>query len=69
MVHYHPRPKKANTAPENGQIKALYDNASHKMKISIALAAFHSLRRGEIASLKYGDIQGNTLYIHSDMVY
>lgn len=69
MVHLPSTPKKTRQAPENEQIKALYDNASDKMKIAIALAAFHSLRRGEIAALKYGDIDGNTLTIHSDIVW
>lgn len=55
-------------APENHQIAALYESASPKMKIAISLAAFHSLRRGEISALTYGDLKGNTLYVHSDMV-
>ncbi len=68
MIHLPSIAKKTRTAPENDHIQALYEMASPKMKIAIALAAFHSLRRGEIASLKYGDINGHTLYIHSDMV-
>lgn len=69
MVHLPSTVKKPKTSPESDQIELLYSHASKKMKIAIALAAFHSLRRGEIASLKFGDIKGNTLYIHSDMVY
>ena len=61
-------PKKAKYAPENEQIKALYDNANPVMKRAIMLAAFHSLRRGEICGLTYGDLKGNALLIHSDMV-
>lgn len=68
MVHLPSIPKKKKFAPENEQIKALLDNASPKMRIAICLAAFHSLRRGEISALKYKDLNGNTLYIHSDIV-
>ena len=69
MIHLPSTVKKPKTSPESEQIELLYSHASKKMKIAIALAAFHSLRRGEIAALKYGDIKGNTLFIHSDMVY
>lgn len=69
MIHLPSRAKKTKISPEHTQVEALYSNASKKMKIVIALAAFHSLRRGELAALKYGDIKGNTLTIHSDIVY
>lgn len=60
--------KKKAYAPENEQISLLYSTANHKMKICIALAARHSLRRGEIAGLKYKDLNGNVLYVHTDVV-
>lgn len=55
-------------APEMDDIARLYNAASRKMKIALNLAARHSLRRGEIAAIKYGDIDGNKLYVHSDIV-
>lgn len=61
-------PKKAKFAPENEQIKALFENANPVMKRAIMLAAFHSLRRGEICGLTYGDLKGNALLVHSDMI-
>ena len=61
-------PKKRKIAPENEQIAALYNNANPIMKKVIVLAAFHSLRLGEVCGLTYGDLEGNTLYVHSDMV-
>lgn len=67
-IHLPTSPRKPYYAPENEQIMALYDAASPKMKLAISLAAFHSLRRGEICGLKYKDLAGNTLYVHSDMV-
>lgn len=68
MIHLPSISKKTKNAPEHDDIEALYNAASKQMKIAIALGAFHSLRRGEIAALKYGDIKGNTLTIHADMV-
>lgn len=68
MVHLPSVSRKTKNSPENDQIEALYNAASKQMKIAIALGAFHSLRRGEIAALKYGDIQGNMLTIHADVV-
>ena len=61
-------PKRTLNAPENEQIVALYNEANRNMKIAIVLAAFHSLRRGEICALKYKDLKGNELYIHADIV-
>lgn len=61
--------KKRPFAPNNNEIRLLYESASPKLKLCISLAAFHSLRRGEIAALKFGDISGNKLHIHADMVY
>lgn len=60
-------PKRQNS-PTDDQIRALYEGATNKMKVCIALAAFGSMRRGEISALKYGDIEGNTIYIHRNMV-
>lgn len=61
-------PKTVKYAPENDQIKALYESANPVMKRAIMLAACHSLRRGEICGLTYGDLKGNTLLVHSDMI-
>lgn len=69
MIHLPSTAKKAPDAPEKAQIVELYEMASDKMKIAIALAAFHSLRRGEIAALKYKDLKKDTLTIHADMVW
>jgi len=68
MVHLPTAPRKPKYSPEDEQILALYNAASPKMKLCISLAGFHSLRRGEIAALKYADLRGDELYVHSDMV-
>lgn len=60
--------KKTEKAPLNDDVRVLFKMASQWMQICIALAAFGGLRRGEIASLKYKDVSGDTVLIHSDMV-
>ena len=62
------RVKKRAPAPSDEQIRVLYDSASDWLKICIALAAFGSMRRGEICALTYGDIDGNTIHISRDIV-
>ena len=42
--------------PSNEEVKLLFNAASPWMKKCIALAAFSSMRRGEIAAIKYKDI-------------
>ena len=67
-IHLPANPIKKKNAPENDQVMELYNNASHNMKVAIMLAARHSLRRGEICGLKYKDLTGDVLYVHSDVV-
>ena len=62
------RQKKRTYAPSDSQIAALYNAAPDWLKICIALAAFGSMRRGEIRALKYGDIDGRIIHVHADMV-
>lgn len=59
---------KSHLEASDEDIKLLYEHASDWLKICILLAAFGGLRRGEIASLKYKDIDVDSVYIHSDMV-
>ena len=56
--------------PTDEDIKLLMNAASDKLTLIIALAAFGTLRRGEIAALKYKDVlrDKNALYIHADLV-
>lgn len=60
--------KKRSYAPSDANIRSLYDAAPDWLKICIALAAFGSMRRGEIRALKYKDIEGNIIHVHADMV-
>lgn len=60
--------KKKKTAPTNENVSALFEAASGDMKVCIALAAFGSMRRGEICALKYSDVVGDVVSIHADMV-
>jgi len=67
-VHMPANPIKKKVAPESEDVIKLFNNASHYMQIAIMLAARHSLRRGEICGLKYKDLDGDMLYVHSDVV-
>lgn len=60
------KPKKKS--PSNEQVQDLFRAAEEDIKICIALAAFGSLRRGEICALKYGDISGDIIHVHADMI-
>ena len=62
------RTKRRPAAPSDAQIMALYDAASGWMQVCIALAAFGSLRRGEICALRYGDIDGCVVKVTRDIV-
>ena len=60
--------KKRSYAASDAQIMMLFNAASPMLKRCIALAAFTSLRRGEICALKYRDIHGTTIHVSADMV-
>ena len=60
--------KRPDVAPTDAQVLALYTAAPHWLKICIGLAAFCGLRRGEVSALKYGDIDGQIIHVHADMV-
>lgn len=67
----YPQPKPANVvSPDVDDVKMLLDNASDIMKPVIGVAAFGSLRRGEIAALKQKDVSRDmcTIYVHADVV-
>lgn len=66
-IHLPSNHKKPVYAPSEQEIQVLYDQSKLKMKKAIMLGC-HSLRRGEVSALKYGDLNGNTLLVHSDMV-
>lgn len=60
--------KKPLTSPSDDDVSVLFKTANPTLKKCIALAAFGSLRRGEICALKYGDIDGQTIHVHADMI-
>lgn len=62
-------PKEQST-PDYDEIKILLDNADDVISLPIALAAFGTLRRGEIAALKVKDVSRDlcTVYVRGNMV-
>lgn len=49
------------------EVKKLLEEASPRMRKAVILGS-NSLRRGEIAALKYEDISENGIYVHADIV-
>ena len=64
-----PKQKRRTQAATDAQITKLFKAASPMLQKCIALGAFTSMRRGEICALKYGDIQGDRIHVHADMVH
>lgn len=56
--------------PTDDDVRLLLENASDDMKICILLSALGTLRRGEVAAVKYKDInrQNYSIYVHADRV-
>lgn len=70
-IRYPQNNSKKVLSPDLQDVKMLIDNAPDTLRSIIYLAAFGSLRRGEIAGLKQKDISRdmNTVTINGDMVY
>lgn len=63
----HSKPVKRNV-PTEKDVYDLLQKASPDLRKSILLASIGTLRRGEIAALTYGDIEGNVIHVHADIV-
>lgn len=62
-----PSPKEQHT-PTDAEIKDILDRASEPMQLAILLAAFCSLRRGEVCALTDKDFKAGTVRISKTMV-
>lgn len=62
------RSKTERISPTDSDVVRLFNAADSKLKICIALAAFGSLRRGELCALKYKDIRPDGVYVHADII-
>lgn len=69
-IRYPQRIPKDQNTPDYDDIRALLINADAVIALPIALAAFGTLRRGEIAALKGKDISKDlrTIYVRGNMV-
>lgn len=56
--------------PIRDEVSQLLDQSKGWLNLSIKLAGFCSMRRGEIAALKFGDVDrnGNLIHVHADFV-
>ncbi len=69
----HPRlPQKRRpdlNVPDSDTVKAVLEAVrGTDLEVPVMLAAFGSMRRGEICALKMEDIEGNVAHVHNDMV-
>lgn len=62
------RKKERQESPSDAVVMDLFSRADSELQKCIALAAFGSLRRGEICALKHKDVTGLTINVHADMV-
>ena len=60
--------KKKDTSPSGEDVQRLFKAASPELKKCIALSAYASCRRGEIAALTFSDLQGDVLSISKDII-
>lgn len=60
--------KKKDTSPSGEDVQKLFEAASPELKKCIALSAYASCRRGEIAALTFSDLQGGVLSISKDII-
>ena len=60
--------RKKTTAPSSEDVQTLFKAASPEMKKCIALSAYGSLRRGEIAALTFSDLHSGVLIVNKDIV-
>ena len=67
-VRYPQAKQKEYSIPTDEQLKQLIDLANRNMRIAIMLAAFGTMRRGEICALDYSDVNGNIIHVWRDMV-
>lgn len=54
--------------PTDNDVSNLIKSASPDLRKAILLASIGTLRRGEIAALTYGDIDGDMIHVHADIV-
>lgn len=69
----HPKlPKKVRTGmsiPDISTVQQILETVrGTDLEVPVMLAAFGSMRRGEICALKMEDIEGNVAHVHNDMV-
>lgn len=69
-LRYPQRVKRQLRTPDISEVYMLLDNADETQKAIICLAAFGSLRRGEICALRQKDISRDlcSISVHADMV-
>lgn len=64
------KPQREVSVPTDEEVQRLISAAPHKLKLAICLAAFGTLRAGEVCALTYKDLdrKNRFLHVHRDLV-
>ena len=61
-------PPRSYQIPSESDFKQAIDECDPEIKKAVLLAGIGTMRRGEIAALTYGDIDGNVIHVHADKI-
>ena len=61
-------PPRTYKIPSESDFKQAIDECDPEIKKAVLLAGIGTMRRGEIAALTYGDIDGNVIHVHADKI-
>ena len=61
-------PPRSYQIPSESDFKEAIAECDDEMRKAVLLAGIGTMRRGEIAALTYGDIDGNVIHVHADKI-
>ena len=61
-------PPRSYQIPSESDFKEAIEQCDPEIKKAVLLAGIGTMRRGEIAALTYGDIDGNVIHVHADKI-
>jgi integrase len=61
-------PPRSYQIPSESDFRQALEECDSELKKAVLLAGIGTMRRGEIAALTYGDIDGNVIHVHADKI-
>jgi len=61
-------PPRSYQIPSESDFRQALEECDSELKKAVLLAGIGTMRRGEIAALTYGDIDGNIIHVHADKI-